>query len=99
MLLSFITYTCSAIFIYVIYDFISPYVHLREEIFIMMTFLLGMIWTGILAFVAARFITKPLQQLEAAAREGAKGNVEHEIHIPEADYEIRAIRIAVHMMI
>ena len=97
-LLAFITYTCSAIFIYVIYDIISPYVQLKEEIFIMMTFLLGIIWTGILAFVAARFITKPLQQLEAAATEGAKGDLKQEIHISEADDEIRALSLAVDRM-
>lgn len=97
-LLALITYSTSGFFIYIVYDYIKPYWDISEQWFVIITLLLGIIWSGILAFFAARFITKPLQRLEAAASSAAKGNLNQEINIPKSDDEIRALSIAVDTM-
>ncbi len=97
-LLALVTYTCSALFIYVVYDYVQPFWNVSEQLFIIITLLLGIIWSGILAFFAARFITKPLQRLEHAASRAAEGDLNQEINIPKSDDEIRSLSIAVDAM-
>src|SRR5690625_3759607 len=97
-LLALITYTSSALFIYVIYDYITPYWNISEQWFIILTLSLGILWSGILAFFAARFITKPLQRLEQAASRAAEGDLNQEIIIPKSDDEIRSLSVAVDTM-
>ncbi|MBO1002059.1 methyl-accepting chemotaxis protein [Pseudogracilibacillus auburnensis] len=96
--LAMITYSCSAFFIYVVYDYVSPFWNISEEWFLIITLLLGIIWSGILAFFAARLLTKPLQRLEEAASSAAEGNLNQAIIVPRSDDEIRALSIAVDKM-
>lgn len=96
--LALITYSTSAFWIYVLYDYIYEYWPIQQEWFVIITLLLGIIWSGILAFFAARIITRPLQQLEQAATNAASGNLNQEINIPRSDDEIRALSIAVDTM-
>src|SRR5699024_12450393 len=93
--LALITYSCSAFFIYILYDYVHPYVAISEELFLIITFALGIIWTGILAYFAGRLITRPLQKLEEAATRAAEGDLRQEIDIPATDDEIRALSLAV----
>src|SRR5690625_7343548 len=74
-MLALITYSTSAFFIYFVHDYITPYWGISEQWFVILTLLLGIIWSGILAFLAARIITKPLQRLEQAASSAAQGNL------------------------
>lgn len=97
--LAIITYSCSALFIYVVYDFIKPYWGISQQWFVIITLLLGIIWSGILAFFAARIITKPLQELEAVASSAAEGNLNQEVKIRSTDDEIRSLSIAVDTML
>lgn len=97
-LLAIITYSTSAFFIYVIYDYVQPYLPISEQWFMIITLSLGIIWSGILAFFAAGFITKPLQLLEDAASRAAEGDLNQKIEIPKSDDEIRALSIAVDTM-
>lgn len=97
-LLALITYSTSAFFIYFVHDYVKPFWNISLQWFIILTLLLGIIWSGILAFFAARFITKPLQRLEQAASSAAQGNLNQEIIIPRSDDEIRALSIAVDAM-
>ncbi|KGX86453.1 methyl-accepting chemotaxis protein [Pontibacillus litoralis] len=97
--LATITYSTSAFFIYVIYDWLSEFMQVQEFVFTIITFLLGIIWTGILTFVAAGFITKPLHQLEKAASTAAEGHINEEIAITKSDDEIRSLGVAFETML
>ncbi|MBJ8104843.1 MULTISPECIES: hypothetical protein [Bacillus cereus group] len=68
--LAFITYSTSIFFIYVMYDYFQIYVSLTVYNIIFM--LLGVVWSGILAYGAAIFLIKPLQKLEEAARKATE---------------------------
>lgn len=93
-----ITYTVSAFYIYVLFDHVNQFWAVSHQTFTIITLLLGVIWSGILAYFAAKIITKPLQRLESAATEAARGNLRQEIAIPKSDDEIRALSIAVDTM-
>ena len=98
-ILAIITYSMSALFLYVVYDYITQYWSVSMEVFTTLTLLLGVIWSGILAFFAARFITKPLEKLEHAASEAADGQLNQEIDIHSSDDEIRALGQAFDQML
>lgn len=89
-----VTYSVSAFFIYFLYDYVKEYINVSEPLFMAFTFVLGIIWTGILTFIFVRIITLPLQRLEGAATEAANGNLNQEIIIPRSDDEIRSLSIA-----
>lgn len=89
--LAIITYTTSALFIYVVFDYVQVYWQIPEEIFTIATLTLGIIWSGLLAFFAAQVITKPLEKLNEAASMAASGNLNQQVEIPKSDDEIRAL--------
>src|SRR5699024_1219245 len=93
-----VTYSVSAIFIYILYDYVKEYITISTEFFMILTLLLGVIWTGILTFLFARIITKSLHRLEAATSEAARGNLDQTIAIPKSDDEIRSLSISVDTM-
>lgn len=97
--LAVITYTFSALFIYVLFDYIQGFLGISESVYIILVLVFGVIWSGILAFFAARIITKPLQMLERAATQAADGDLDQEITIPRSDDEIRALAIAFDTML
>lgn len=97
--LAIITYSTSALFIYVIYDYVKQFWSYSEMVYVIIILLLGIIWSGILAFIAARVITKPLQRLEKVATDVASGNLNQHIEIPRSDDEIRSLSIAFDTML
>src|SRR5699024_1170976 len=68
-------------------------------VFTVLTLLLGIIWSGILAFLAARFLTKPLEKLERVASDAASGNLHQSIDIHTSDDEIRSLGLAFDAML
>ncbi len=98
-ILAIITYSTSALFLYVIYDVVQQYWGISQFWFTIITLSLGIIWSGILAFIAARVITKPLENLEQVASKAAEGDLNHEVEIPKSDDEIRALSVAVNTML
>lgn len=98
-ILALITYSTSAFFIYAVYDFMSSRLAISQQTFVIVTLLLGVIWSGILAFIAARWITKPLQNLEGAAGEAAQGNLNVQVAIPKSDDEITSLSVTVNSML
>lgn len=96
--LALITYSVSGFFIYAVFDMVKDYIAISETLFVIITLLLGIIWSGILAFLAARFITRPLQRLEEAASKAANGDLNQSIDIPKSEDEIRSLSIAVNTM-
>lgn len=92
--LAVITYSTSAFFIYIIYPFVKEFIAFGEMPFTIMTLLLGIIWSGILAFFAAGIIIKPLQRLEKVAIKAASGDISEKVDIPKVDNEIRSLAVA-----
>ncbi len=97
--LALITYTMSAIFIYVIQDYLQSMINMSEQTYVILILILGVIWSGILAYFAARFITKPLQNLERSAMNAAEGHLNQTIEIRGSDDEIRSLSIAFNKML
>src|SRR5690606_41997593 len=93
-----ITYSTSAFFIYILYDYVKDYINMSNQWFTIITLLLGIIWTGILTYVFGIIIVRPLQRLDAAATEASQGNLSQEIVMPKTDDGIRSLSIAVYTM-
>ncbi|WP_010648373.1 methyl-accepting chemotaxis protein [Oceanobacillus massiliensis] len=98
-ILAIITYTFSALFIYVLYDYVQNFWVIQLEWYIILILLFGIFWSGVLAFLAAGVITKPMETLEKIASEAANGNLKQEVDIPKSDDEIRSLAIAVSTML
>ena len=96
-ILAIITYSTSALFIYFLYDFITEQVN--EQLFTILTLTMGIFWSGFLAYFAAGFITKPLQQLERIAMKAANGQINEDAPVSKSDDEIRALSIAFNKML
>lgn len=95
--LAIITYSTSALFIYVLHDlFFSAF---NKSLFTIIVLLLGIFWSGLLAYVAAGFITRPLKQLEQAAMKAANGQIDEDVPLSKSDDEIRAVGLAFNDML
>ncbi|WP_409296092.1 methyl-accepting chemotaxis protein [Peribacillus sp. SCS-26] len=96
-LLAIVTYTTSAVFIFAVHPFVSSYI--SKELFIPITLALGIGWSGVLAFFAAGFLTKPLHALEAAALKAAEGDLSEDLKLAKSDDEIRSLGTAFNHML
>ncbi|HLR52973.1 MAG TPA: methyl-accepting chemotaxis protein [Candidatus Avamphibacillus sp.] len=97
--LALITYSTSAFFIYYVYDYIQESLNISMEMFVVITLVLGIVWSGILAYFFARLITKPLEKLEMAASKAAEGDLNQSIEVYESDDEIRVLGLAFDKML
>lgn len=97
VILAAITYTSSAIFINVLYPFVSQYI--GKTTYMIVVYLLGVIWSGILAFIAAGFIVKPLKIIEMGALKAAEGQICEDVEVPDSDDEIRSLGMAFNNML
>lgn len=97
--LAVITYGTSAFFIYFIYPTFRSYIPLGEVSFTIITLLLGVIWSGILAFAAAGVIIHPLQKLEKVVLRAAEGDIREDAAVSNSDDEIRSLGIAFNHML
>ncbi|MEJ3740294.1 MULTISPECIES: methyl-accepting chemotaxis protein [Bacillus cereus group] len=95
--LAFITYSTSIFFIYVIYDYFQSYV--SQTVYNIIVMLLGVVWSGILAYGAAVFLIKTLRKLEEAARKAAEGDIREDVPLPKTDDEIKSLSVAFNMML
>ncbi|SFM16643.1 methyl-accepting chemotaxis protein [Gracilibacillus orientalis] len=99
-LLAIITYTTSGFFIYFLQELIRPYIQISELWYVLGTLLLGIIWSGILAFAAAGLITKSLNRLKSIATKVADGDLNQEIESPKTtEDEIGALTVAFQKMV
>lgn len=76
---SLVTYGTSGFFIFVLKDYIAP--RMQEWLYICIILALGIFWTGLLGWLAARYLVKPLITLTSAVNEAATGKLN--IIIPE----------------
>ncbi|MGE6377222.1 methyl-accepting chemotaxis protein [Peribacillus muralis] len=90
--LALITYSISAFFIFVVHPMF--FAKMNSLSFGVGTLLLGILWSGILAFFAAGVITKPLKKLEKVVLSAAEGSINEEVVLPKTDDEIRSLGIA-----
>jgi len=98
-ILAIITYGTSTIFLFVLYGYIDAFQQIPFEWYTIIILLLGVIWSGILAYIAASLITKPLEQLSQAASLVACGKLNQTLDIPKSDDEIRALSISFDTML
>ncbi|KOS66566.1 chemotaxis protein [Lysinibacillus contaminans] len=96
-ILALITYTVSFIFI----EFVQPtfFPEISRRSFEVVTYLLGIIWSGILAAIFSVILVKPLQQLENAASRVAEGKIGKDVPMPRTNDEIRSVAEAFQLMV
>ncbi|GIN69753.1 methyl-accepting chemotaxis protein [Bacillus sp. J14TS2] len=95
--LAVVTFSTSAIFLYFIYPFVDQYIN--EQVFTILTLLLGIIWSGILAYLSATIMTKPLQSLKEAASKAGEGDIGTDVMVGKTDDEIRSLGLAFNQML
>lgn len=94
---SVVTYGCSALFIFYLKDWIAP--GMADWSFVSIVLMLGVIWTAILGWIGAVWLTRPLIRLAAAADQAATGNLRVEIPEHASDDEIRRLSVSFAKMI
>ncbi|WP_270168305.1 methyl-accepting chemotaxis protein [Paenibacillus sp. SYP-B4298] len=85
-LVATITYGTSAFFIYFLKDYIAP--DMNSWLFTLLTFAAGVFWTGLLGWLTARMLVKPLNALRHAAEIAAQGNLTADVDIPQSRDEL-----------
>ncbi|MGE6257865.1 methyl-accepting chemotaxis protein [Heyndrickxia sporothermodurans] len=96
-LLALVTYSTSFFFISIVHSKFAS--NIDESVFTSITLLLGIFWTGLLAYFVAGVITKPLQRLEHAAIQASLGNIQKDVDLPKSDDEIRSLGTAFNQML
>lgn len=96
-ILALTTYTTSALFINIIQPQFFP--NMEPFWFSVITFAMGIFWSAVLAGIFGKILTKPLQQLEAAAIEVAEGKIGNDIDMPRSSDEIRSVAEAFQQML
>lgn len=92
-----VTYSTSGVFIFILYPlFFSEW---NQVAFVVTTLLLGIIWSGILAYFMASLIINPLRRLEKVALGAAHGNISEDVEVAKSDDEIRSLGIAFNHML
>ncbi|WP_431029068.1 methyl-accepting chemotaxis protein [Lysinibacillus sp. LZ02] len=96
-ILALITYSVSFIFI----EFIQPmfFPSVNRQLFEVITYILGIAWSCILAAVFSIVLVKPLQQLEQTATRVAEGKIGQDVKMPNTNDEIRSVAEAFQRML
>lgn len=96
-ILALITYSISFLFI----EFVQPtfFPEINRKLFEVITYLLGITWSGILAAIFSVILIKPLQQLEYSAIRVAEGKIGQDVVMPKTNDEIRSVAMAFQQMV
>ncbi|MFS0783863.1 methyl-accepting chemotaxis protein [Bacillus sp. 1P06AnD] len=92
-----ITYSTSGFFIYILYPMFFE--GANQVWFTIITLLLGIIWSGLIAIFAAGFVVKPLENLEKVAIKASEGNIKEDLEVSKSDDEIRSLGLAFNRML
>lgn len=92
-----VTFSTSAFFLYFIYPLVEEY--MNQTLFTLGTLLLGIIWSGIIAWFAAFVITRPLHRLEEAAVRAGNGDIREDVIVSKTDDEINSLGKAFNLML
>ena len=96
-ILALITYSVSFLFI----EFVQPtfFPEMNRKTFELFTYLLGILWSGVLAAIFSVILVKPLQQLEQAASSVAEGKIGKDVPMPKTNDEIHSVAEAFQLMV
>jgi methyl-accepting chemotaxis protein len=95
--LAIITYSTSAFFIYLLSGYAENII--SPTVFTLITFLLGIVWSGVLAYFGSGIIMRALKRLERAAYQAAEGHINEDVPLPKSDDEIRGLSLAFNEML
>ncbi|MED4164685.1 HAMP domain-containing protein, partial [Halalkalibacterium halodurans] len=97
---SMITFGISALLILLFDEFFGDLTGVSGGAYIAIVLILGVIWNGILGYVASSFfIAKPLSALERSARKAAEGDIHNDVAVSKSDDEIRSLGLAYNEML
>lgn len=91
------TYATSAFFIFVLKEVLAP--NMELWLYSSLIFGLGVFWTGLLGWMTARWLVKPLNRLHRAADLAAGGNLKEEVVIPKSGDELMQLAVSFNQMI
>ncbi|WP_339060872.1 methyl-accepting chemotaxis protein [Tepidibacillus marianensis] len=94
--LSTVTYGFSAFVILGLKNYVS---FLSYNWFVIGTLFLGIVWSGIFGYLAARILTRPLKEIEKVAMKAAEGDLQTDVNVVRSDDELRALGLAFNQMI
>ncbi|MGV2939488.1 methyl-accepting chemotaxis protein [Mesobacillus sp. LC4] len=97
--LAIITYSTSAIFIYFLQPYVQNFIQINSVIYTAAVLAMGIFWSGLLAYMAAGLIIKPLQKLEKSALKAAQGEIGEDAEVSKSDDEIRSLGLAFNNML
>ncbi len=98
-ILALITYSTSFVFIHFLHEaFFSSLIE-NQIIFEIITYVLGITWSCILAAICSVVLVKPLQQLEKTAARVAEGKIGQDVEMPRTNDEIRSVAEAFQLML
>lgn len=90
VVLAIITYTTSFVFIEILYP--RMFTNVDPFLFQIVTYALGIMWSGVLAAAFSLILVRPLQRLDAAAEQAAAGKIGKDIEMTiQRDDEINAV--------
>lgn len=98
--LALITYSTSALFI----NYVQPYlqsmdINIGTFQFEILTYALGIFWSGLLAYFFSGLIIKPLFNLEKVATLASEGKIGVDVEVPNSKDEIQSVAVAFQMML
>ena len=95
--LAVVTYSVSFFFI----EYVQPqfFPNVKNTVFQIITYTLGIIWSGILAGLFSSLLVKPLQKLQEVANEAAEGKLSKDVEMPNSSDEIRSLSEAFQTML
>lgn len=98
-ILAFITYSTSFVFIRYLHPmFFSDFIE-SQIAFEIITYILGITWSCILAAIFSVVLVKPLLQLEKTATRVAEGKIGKDVEIPKTRDEIASVAEAFQLML
>jgi methyl-accepting chemotaxis protein len=97
--LAIITYSTSAFFIYYLESYVQNFLNISPLVYNVAVLGMGIFWSGLLAYMAAGLIIKPLQKLEQSAMKAAEGEIGEDAELSKSDDEIRSLGLAFNNML
>ncbi|RSD27141.1 methyl-accepting chemotaxis protein [Mesobacillus subterraneus] len=97
--LAIITYSTSAFFIYFLQPYVKQFTEINSVVYNVAVLGMGIFWSGLLAYMAAGLIIKPLQKLEQSALKAAQGEIGEDAEVSKSDDEIRSLGLAFNNML
>ncbi|WP_342470323.1 methyl-accepting chemotaxis protein [Ureibacillus sp. FSL K6-3587] len=98
-ILAVITYSTSFVFIRFLHPYFFSQFIPNELLFEIITYLLGITWSCILAGIFSVVLTKPLENLEKTATRVAEGKIGQDVEMPKTHDEIRSVAEAFQLML